>query len=54
MASPASIGEIELTEEVTQGKVPASVQTDVPDFFYCVELPEVMWVFMCLCWISGC
>jgi len=33
MASPGSLGELELTPEVLGDRVPGSVQADVPDFF---------------------
>jgi len=48
MASPASLGELDMSEPVVGNRVPASVQADVPDFFYCLETPESVWEFFCL------
>ena len=48
MASPSVLGELELTEEVTRGRVLYTFQGDVPDFFYRLRTPPLLWPFMVL------
>ena len=44
MASPSVLGELELTEEVTRGRVLYTFQGDVPDFFYRLRPPPLLWL----------
>ena len=48
MASPSVLGELDLTEEVTRGRVLFTFQGDVPDFFYRLRTPPLLWPFMVL------
>ena len=48
LGSPAAMAEMELSEEVRQGRVLASARGDIPDFFYRCGLPEGLSPYFCL------
>ena len=39
LGSPLSISYVDLSEDITKGRVPTSCQGDLPDFFYRLALP---------------
>ena len=53
MASPTILGELELTEEITRGRVLFIFQGDIPDYFYRLRTPPVLWRYMVLPGISA-
>ena len=53
MASPASLSELQLGEKVRRGRVVASAQGDLPDYFSTLETPPVVHPYFCLPTISA-